>query len=123
MGALSPTQGAAGDVPQEVLHARVTRAHPKATVTWASSYRSHARTARWRPVLITVAGWLLPAPPGRLTDRAQEVLGAWPAGQGGAEHGSLAAPAVYVAFADVACLTAETQTTQDPGLSLLSDNK
>ena len=39
----------AGEVPQEVLHARVTQAHPKATVTWASSYRSHARTARWRP--------------------------------------------------------------------------
>ena len=41
----------------------------------------------------------------------------------GAECGTLAAPAVYVAFMAAMSLTAETQPAQDPGLSLLSDNK
>lgn len=75
------------------------------------------------PLLITVAWWLLPAPPGRLTGRAPEVPGAWPAGQEGPEHDTLAAPAVYVAFTAVTSLTTEMQPAQDPGLSLLLDNK
>lgn len=100
----------------------VAWAHPEATVTWASSHRSHARTARCR--LTHLSGLLAPSCSSRKTDRpGTEVLGARPAGREGEERGTLATPAVYVAFADVACLTAEMQTTQDPGLSLLLDNK
>ena len=60
---------------------------------------------------------------GHRKSRAQEVPGTRPAGQEGAECGTLAAPAVYVAFMAAMSLTAETQPAQDPGLSLLSDNK
>lgn len=98
--ALSPNHWTPRDVPREVPSCSVAWVHLKATVTWVSSYKRHATLPAGCPVplLITVAWWLLPAPPGRLTGRAQEVPGARPAGQDGAERGTLAAPAVYVAF-------------------------
>lgn len=63
------------------------------------------------------------APSGRLTGWGQEVPGSWPAGQDGVERNTLAAPAVYAAFTNVTCLTAETQATRDPGIRLLLDGK
>lgn len=123
---LHPNHWTVRDVPQEVLSCTVLPGYtlrPRSRGSPAIRDTPTLPAGCPVPLLITVAWWLLPAPPGRLTGRAQEVPGAWPAGQEGAEHDTLAAPAVYVACAAVTFLTTEMQPAQDPGLSLLLDNK